>query len=450
MEDFNQNNDSLEQKESIEETVENLEDFQEVENNDEEPFEEMFSENEEFSLLEPSENAINYTEVKPNEDEKSTKKGLKVFAGIMAAVILVTAASITGYFFGKNNIGGFSNGTPSADLSARPNNTEQLTPAQVYEKVNDSIVGITVYNAKGDASQASGVFYSNDGYIVTNDHIYSEIPAAKFKIYTADGKEYSAKFVAGDKVSDLAVLKINSGSFKKADFGDSSQIFHGENVVAIGRPSDASNNSSITSGVISSTGRRVQGSTNYSSKLIQTDSAINPGSSGGALVNMYGQVIGITSSKLAGVNYDAVGYAIPTTTMKRVVDELISKGKVLSRAKLGITYTAIDSITAEINNKAEVGLYVASVSEDSDLYGKVTEGDIITHINSVAVTRDDVVLDIIDESYPGDKILVTFINKQGIRKQVKAVLKANTSESSYTTNSKEEKNDETFKFPFGE
>ena len=249
----------------------------------------------------PPQNRINYSDVLPINDYKPMSRGLKVFALIMAAVIMLTGASVAGYFLGRNSVGSASGKNVTVDLSAKPADTDELTAAQVYEKVNSSVVGITVYNSAGDGSQASGVFYSEDGYIVTNDHIYSEVGAPKFKAYTSDGKEYDAKYIAGDQVSDLAVLKIDSNGFTPAEFGNSEEIVFGENVVAIGRPSDATQDSSITKGIISSTGRRVRTTSSYSAKLIQTDSAINPGSSGGALVNMYGQVVGITSSKLAGV-----------------------------------------------------------------------------------------------------------------------------------------------------
>lgn len=412
---------------------------------------------------EPVYNKINYTEVKPITDYKPMSKGLRVFAAVMAGVILLTAASVTGYFLGRNKSSYTSKSKANISLAAKPANTDEMTAAQVYDKVNESVVGITVYNTAGNGSQASGVFYSEDGYIVTNDHIYSEVPAAKFKIYTSDGKQYDAKYVAGDKISDLAILKIDGGSFTPAVFGDSEQIVYGENVVAIGRPSDATEASSITKGIISSVARRVKTTTSYSAKLIQTDSAINPGSSGGALVNMYGQVVGITSSKLAGVSYDAVGYAIPTKTMKRICSELIKQGKVVSRAKLGITYTAINSVTAEIGGYSHEGLYVASVSEDSDLYGKIGEGDIITGINGTEVTSDDIVLDIIDNCSAGDKISVTVVTKSGAEKNFEAALKANIGESSYSTDinaatsgssgnssSDSSSGGGTFNFPFGE
>lgn len=407
-----------------------------------------FSENEYDSPYNP----VRYSPVVPVSDYKPMSKGLKVFALIMVAVILLSSACVTGYFLGKSS-GSISNSKVEVELSSRPKDTDEMTAAQIYEKVADSIVGIYIYNDAGYASQASGIVYSKDGYIVTNDHIYSEIAMPKFKIFTHSGKQYDAVYVSGDTVSDLAVLKVDTKELTPAVFGDSSEIYHGQNVVAIGRPSDATAPSSITSGIVSSVSRRIQGTTNYSSRVIETTSAINPGSSGGALVDMYGHIIGITSSKLASNEYDNVGYAIPTTTAKRFVEEMIEEGKVVSRAKLGITYQEVNSVTAEINGHKHIGILVASVSDDSDLYGKVSEGDIITHINGTEISSDDVVLDVIEQAKAGDKISVTYITSKGDEKTVEAVLAANISQSSYTTkqnNSSSNSNGGTFDFPDGE
>lgn len=377
-------------------------------------------------------NPVEYSETKPIENYQPMSKGLKIFSLIMAAVIVLTGVSVIGYFFGRNSVhNGFAKKV-DVDLAAKPADTDEMTEAQVYEAVNESIVGIVVYNNKGIGSQASGIVYSENGYIVTNDHIYSEVPSAKFKIYTHDGEEYNATYVAGDKVSDLAVLKINDVKLKSAKFGNSDDLFCGEHVVAIGRPNDATVDSSITSGIVSAIDRRVQTTSSYSSRLIQTDSAINPGSSGGALVNMYGQVIGVTSSKLASVEYESVGYAIPTTVMKRIVDELIENKKVVSRAKLGVTYSMVDSVTAEIKGYEFAGLLLDSVDEESSLYGQAQKGDIITHINGIRITSDAVVLDIIERSYAGDTVSITLMTGERKKKTFNAVLKANVSESSYS------------------
>lgn len=405
-------------------------------------------------------NPIQYTPVTAAETQGKSSKGLKIFCIAVALMILLTGSTLAGYLYGRGYVGTTSSSNlhkdVELDLASKPKDTDQYTPAQVYEKLNESIVGIRVYNKNGNMSDASGVIYTADGYIVTNDHIYSEVGAPKFKIYMHDGTEYNAEYVAGDVVSDLAVLKIVGGKdFKAATFGNSNELFCGENVVALGRPSGASDDTTVTSGIVSLTARRISNTSNYSARLIQTDSAINPGSSGGALVNMYGQVIGITSSKLASANYDNIGFAIPTTTMQRVVTQLISDGKVSDRAKLGITYTELDSVTAEVNNAPASGIYVATVSADSDLYGKISEGDIITKINGKDIISDDVVLDVIEDCRAGDTVTVTVVDEYGNEKDYEAVLGANVGESSYSEVIKSDDKEDsiyggTFDFPYGE
>lgn len=420
MDDFNQN---LNNDEVVENTVEN-DTAQNSVNPGDEP-----------QYNTPVWNKVEYTPAAKIKDYKPMGKGLKIFCAVMAAVVLLTATAAGGYFLGRSSAShNYIGNNVSVDLESKPTDEAASTPAQVYGEVNESIVGIRVYNEIGNISDASGVIYSEDGYIVTNDHIYSEIGAAKFKVFTHDGTEYDAVYVAGDTVSDLAVLKIENGkNFKAAEFGNSEELINGESVVAIGRPNDATDNSSITSGLVSLTRRRVKTTSNYTASLIQTDSAINPGSSGGALVNMYGQVIGITSSKLAGVEYDAIGFAIPTKTMKRVVEQLIKDGKVTDRAKLGITYTEVNSVTAEIERYGAVGLLVVSVSDDSGAFGKIGEGDMITHVNGIKITNDDIVLDIIEDCKAGDKITLTVLLSDGDETEFEVQLRANIGESSYSS-----------------
>ena len=404
---------------------------------------------------------INYSEQKPISDYSPFSKGLKVFCAVLAAIILLTGASATGYFIGKSsNSASFFKNDVKIDLAAKPKKTDGMTAAQVYEALNPSVVGIRVYNSSS-AFDASGIIYTEDGYVITNDHIYSTVGAPKFKIYTYDGKEYDAEYVAGDVVSDLAVLKIKGGSgFKAAVFGNSDELVCGESVFAVGRPSDASDDTSITAGTVSLTKRRVKSKTNYASSLIQTDSAINPGSSGGALSNMYGQVVGVTSSKLSGTDYDRIGFAIHTVTVKRVVDQLISGGKVTDRAKLGITYTEINSVMKQVGGYGSTGLLIQSVSADSGLYGKAEKNDIITHVNGIEITKDDIMLDIIEESKAGDEITVTVLKPSGSQSDYTVKLGANIGESSFSLNESiidNSQNDNessesggTFNFPFGE
>ena len=199
-------------------------------------------------------NPVVFTDIVPQTDKKSSTKGLKVFVLALVCIIALTGTGLVGYFSGKNASSSVSSPKNSKiELQNTPEDKNAMTPSAVYEKVNPSVVGIMVYNTAGKGGQASGFVYSKDGYIVTNDHIYSEISSPKFKIYTSDGKEYDAKYVAGDTISDLAVLKIDDCKLTPAVFGNSDELYEGQNVVAIGRPNDATDKSSITSGFISAT-----------------------------------------------------------------------------------------------------------------------------------------------------------------------------------------------------
>ena len=412
-------------------------------------------ENEEFEPIEPkpiqNSEFIEFAPPKPVAS-KENKKGIRIFALLVAFAFLLTAVATFGYYAGRNSV--FSSGSSSLNLESKPQNSEQLSAEKVYEMLNKSVVGIAVYDSEGIKGHASGVIYSEDGYIITNDHIYENVPNAKFVIYTHDSNIYDARFVAGDTRSDLAVLKIDSSGFYPATFGNSNELKFGEEVVAIGRPNDATASSSITGGYISFLNRRVSNSTSYASKLIQTDCAINPGSSGGALVNMYGQIIGITSSKLVGDEYEGVGYAIPTTTVKYVIEELINNGAVTTRAKLGVSYTEIDEVTAKINSKNITGLLIAEVTQESSLYGKIEVGDVITEVNDKKILKGETVLDIIEAAKPGDKIkLKVFQSKNNTYKTVEAELVRAESASSYKTssanNEPNKNNGGTFDFPYG-
>ena len=338
--------------------------------------------------------------------KKSSNHGMKVFAVIIALLVLISGCITGGYFLGLRNGGSFD-GT-DVDLAAKPVPENALTVSEIYSEINPSIVGIYVYNSKGIAGSASGVIYSKDGYVVTNDHIYSSVASPKFKVYTSDGQSFDADFVAGDTRSDLAVLKIkNATGLTPAIFGNSDQVVVGETAVAVGRPNGATEKSIASEGVISAVNRRAAITSSYTGKYIQTDSAINPGSSGGALCNIYGQVIGITSAKLVGDEYEGVGFAIPTTVMKKNVELLIKNGYVKGRAKLGISYLAVDELTAQINS-TPAGLQIASIDKSSDLYGKSVEiGDIITKVNGIDILTSSTILDVIDNKTAGDTLILT-------------------------------------------
>lgn len=400
---------------------------------------------------------IGKTEYQP-ADISGTSRGMKVFAVIIALMVLISACVTGGYFLGRSSSG--MSGAPTVDLAKKPAAENAKTTSQVYAEVNPGVVGIYVYNDEKIGSTASGVIYSEDGYIITNDHIYEGTTLPQFKVYTSDGKAYSAEYVAGDTRSDLAVLKIKDATgFTPVTLGNSDELSVGETVIAIGRPNGASKASTASEGIVSVTSTRVSTTSSYTSKLIQTDSAINPGSSGGALCNVYGQVIGITSAKLVGSEYEGVGYAIPTVTVKKIVDSLIENKTVKGRAKLGISYLEINELTAEMSG-IPCGLQIAEIDKASDLYGKsVSVGDIITHINGTEITGAELVLDIIENSTAGDTITLTvYSSTKKTSFDVSVKLLEDPGSSSYTTEetissdsdkSSEQYNSSEFNFPNG-
>ena len=420
-----------------------------------------------FSTAQPYQ--INQTEppirihkVEPEKSEPVPNKGLKVFCVVLAAVLALSAVAAVGYFAGRSGGNGGSDTHAAVDLASKPEGTvsdpEHQNASYVFQAVKPSVVGIEVYSKQDTQSraQASGVIYSSDGYIVTNDHIYANIPDPQFLILLADGSERDAAYVAGDSRSDLAVLKIDAADLPAATFGNSDELEVGESVIAIGNPGGQQLAFTATEGVVSAVNRRIANASNYSMKFIQTDTAINPGSSGGALVNMYGQVVGITSWKYVGESYERIGFAVPTTIMKQVVDSLIENQYVAGRAKLGITYQAIDAVAARLNDLPR-GLQIASVSNDSGLYGKVEKGDIITHVNDTPITDGSEILEVLENAKPGDTIQLTVYNSSKQQVNVSAVLLEDRGSSSFTLKSNSNGNDNSipsfgsdFDFPFGE
>ncbi len=374
---------------------------------------------------------------KPSDNSSST--GIKVFFIILSITVALIIAISAGYILGGKGTTPELHFNASTPLSDKTDASYQSDITTVFNNVDPSVVSITVYTDKGIQGYASGVVYTEDGYIVTNDHIYSEIASARFMITLNDGKEYDGEFVAGDTRSDLAVLKINANGLKKATFGNSDQIAIGETVIAIGYPSGVAGGSILTSGTISSSSIRFSSTSSYSVKMIQTDTAINPGNSGGALVNMYSQVIGIPSVKMAGTQYDNVGYAIPSSTVVKVADSLIKYGYVEGRGKLGISYVAIDSVTAKVSD-LPTGLQVQEINIDSELSGKgIKQGDIITYINDVEITDSNIALDIIEDTAPGVTMSFTVYHpSSGSIETVYAALVADQGNSSYTNQVAEE------------
>lgn len=374
-------------------------------------------------------NTIAYTPQTTPKEPRKANKGLRVFVGVAAVVMAICIALTVGYVAGRNLKLPTKADVPVGVVSKPQGPT--LTAAETYENVSKSVVGIVIYNNSGEKGTASGVVFK-DGYIITNDHIYADVPNAKFLIVDSEGKEYDAFYVAGDTRSDLAVLRTDA-KLPAATFGNSSEVIVGEDAMAIGCPAGAYEKPIFTMGTISSSGRRVTGKTSYSTKMIQTDSAINPGSSGGALVNAWGQVIGITSSKIAGTYYDSIGYAIPSNSAVDIANKLIEHGYVKGRAVLGISYTENTVVGEKIDPNKKAGLVIGAITEGGPMENTgVIIGEIITEVNGTRVTRGEIILDVIESLKAGDSIALTVYNpntKQS--RSVTAILGEDKGSSSY-------------------
>lgn len=293
---------------------------------------------------------------------------------------------------------------------------DSYTAAKASDKVSDSVVGILCYSddvpdqadTKTASSQGSGIIFSQDGYVITNAHVIGNSKTAyAIRVVTSDGKVYKAGVVGYDSRTDIAVLKMDDAKgLTPATFGDSSQLEVGQDIIVVGNPGGLDYQNTTTKGVISALDRKL--STSSLTKYIQTDAAINPGNSGGPLVNYYGQVVGITTSKIVSETYEGMGFAIPSQTVKSIVDTLVKNGYVEGRVKIGISGIAVTSDQAS-NYNIPQGIYVQSIVSGGPCDGtSLKEGDIITEVDGETITSFADVYAILETHKPGDKIKVKY------------------------------------------
>lgn len=342
-----------------------------------------------------------------NEQKKSEEKPPKRRRGLKPLIVTISsiaAVAIIGFaiigvstFTGWNrsfNTSSTSNGA-NLVLNSQPTTSSQsvssgseMTAEQVASKLTPSVVGVEIYSLQSvePTAEGSGIVMTSDGYIITNAHVIEGYQ--KIRIVMSNNKTYDNVQVVGqDTKTDLAVLKVNAVGLTAAVFGDSSQLKVGQSVIAIGNPGGLTLASSVTNGIISGLNRTV--SSTKSMTYIQTNALINPGNSGGPLVNMYGQVVGINTAKIAETGYEGIGFAIPISTAKPIVDSIIKNGYVTGRVKVGISVYPLSNSQAKWYNYPS-GLYVENIDSSSDAYSKGLHAkDIITKINNVSLASDD-------------------------------------------------------------
>ena len=273
----------------------------------------------------------------------------------------------------------------------------------------------------------SGVIISEDGYVVTNNHVVDG--ASKLKVKLNDGRTFEAKLIGKDSATDLALLKIEAADLPTVPFGSSDALRLGEWVLAIGSPFDLQ--STITAGIVSAKARNLGVIPNDFSieAFIQTDAAVNPGNSGGALVNTHGELVGInTLIKSQTGSYVGYSFAIPESIVRKVVVDLKEHG-VVQRAMLGIQYIPLteEFLETEEGKKTGIqepgGIYVAEVDPEGAAHAAgIRSGDVIVEINGIKINGSAQLSEEIAKHRPNDKVTVG-VKKGSDVKQIEVVLR---------------------------
>lgn len=284
---------------------------------------------------------------------------------------------------------------------------EELSLQELYDRCSKSIVAIKGYQDGVDGYYwGSGIILSEDGLILTNTHVIENCDTASVTLY--DNSSYDATLIGADSTSDIAVLRIEASGLTPASFGDSAELTIGDKVAAIGNPLGETFRMTLTDGIISAIDRGISYN-GHSMTLLQTNTAINEGNSGGALFNMYGQVIGVTNMKMMSSysSIEGIGFAIPSSTIAAVADSLMQYGEVRGRAAIGVTVGAIpENVTSHYD--LPTGLYVSAVEEKSDAAAKgIQQGDIITAVNGNPATATSDILTVKNTLSVGDTITFT-------------------------------------------
>ena len=310
--------------------------------------------------------------------------------------------------------------------------TNKYTTQYAYKAVTDSTIGVVCYEegfSKEPASQGTGIIISKDGYIATNSHVIGDSRSLYYvEVITNDGTTYEAKVIGYDSRTDLAVLKVNATDLTPATFCDSQYVEVGQDVIAVGNPGGIEFQNSLTRGVVSALNRELSLSSQVT--YIQTDAAINPGNSGGPLCNMYGQVIGINTAKISSDSYEGMGFAIPSATVKEIVDDLISKGYVQNRVRLGISGTEVNSSMQQYYS-VPAGILVGDISKDGPCDGKgIEKNDIITAIDDEKISSFSEIYAILAKHKPGDEVVLSvYKTEQDKTIEVTVILMADQGET---------------------
>lgn len=360
---------------------------------------------------------------KPKKEKRGHSTAVVIVACILAAIIGAVSYAIVGSIplakpHSTTDDYDETVEKPSNNVSINVDQDASSIAEAVAIKCTDSVVGIRTTTSvmsffggnQEQTGNGSGVVYTSDGYIITNYHVISDaVQSRNSKIDVFIGsdsaKSYPATVIGYNISCDLAVVKIDATGLAPIEMGNSDELKVGQYVVTIGSPGSLEFMGSVTYGIISGLNRTV--STNSVLKLIQTDAAINPGNSGGALLNAEGKLIGINSSKIASVEFEGMGFAIPVNTVKEKCDKIISK-KDDSQAYFGVSISSTYTSQVLAFYGYPAGAVVSSVAEGSPAYNAgIERGDIITEFNGVKISEYTILNDVLYDCESGQTVEVT-------------------------------------------
>ncbi len=378
---------------------------------------------------------------KPREKRDPKYVTTKSFVIALIVCIIVSAAVGAGaYALAISHFGGTSidKSVTTTNYNLAKATGSELSIQEIIAKNENSVVAIETESVSTDSwlgqyvtqGAGSGVIYSEDGYILTNNHVISG--ASSIKVTLHDGTECDASLVAADSQTDVAVIKIDKKGLTPVTFSDMSALGVGDLAVAIGNPLGTLSGTA-TEGIISALEREIT-IDGKSMSLIQTSASINPGNSGGGLFDQYGNLIGIVVAKSSGSDVEGLGFAIPADNVAKVAKSLIENGYVADRPAAGITIVDLtDSNKAMQYGVSLTGVYIQYVTGSNAKKAGLQKGDLVYYINDVKVTDSAVLLKEIQKHKIGDTVTFTVVRDGDILKyDVKLQAAANTNASSGT------------------
>ena len=375
---------------------------------------------------------------KPPKAKKPKKQRKPISRGGIAIALAVTMVFSCGLGFGGGYFANKVNASTSGSLNiTKTSNSGTTTTAsstskanstsEIVKKTADSVVEISTESVvTGSFAQqyvqqgaGSGVIISQDGYILTNNHVINGANSVKVRL--RDGTEYDATIIGSDSDNDIALLKVSATGLSPATFGDSNSLAVGDYVVAIGNPLGELGGT-VTDGIISALARKVT-IEDTQMTLLQTNAQVNPGNSGGGLFNANGELVGIVNAKQSATEVEGIAFAIPINNVLDILSDLKEYGYVTGKVDLGIDFTDITSDeTAFYYGVNQTGCYVLSVDSGSNAEkAGVTRGDLVTKVNDTDVSSSSDITTALEKAEVGDTVTFT-VSRRGTSKTISFVL----------------------------